>query len=238
MTLVESAPLQSTFRGTVYWFGYAFAESTSSKQRTDFINAIKSADAFRLAQPDLHKFIEAPVVNPNKMHRLSQFDFFVYPVSGRGPLVSKIIREIGNWIPRGISHISFELVKRSPSDVKFDWDSFNADYFGTTTAEQNRYNQMKSYIETELIPKIEASDYFAIAQTVPTKYRPYIADFFDVSNNSAELINKISTADGGSVLVVDDINTAGSTLFEILRILDKLNPSLNVYVYTLIGRSH
>ena len=47
---------------------------------------------------------------------------------------------------------------------------------------------------------------------------------------------KLYESSNASVLVVDDINATGSTLYEILRILDKVNLSLDVYVFTLIGK--
>ena len=234
--LVGPTPIQSAFNDNVYWFGYKFTSEASSKQRSEFIKSIKSPTLTNMSELEFDRFIKAPIANLNKIHSLYQFDFFVYPVSGRSPLVSKIIREIGHWVQRDISRISFELVKRKAQDIKFDWESFESDYFGDSQAEQQRFYQMKTYVENQLMPKIETLDYFSIAQSVPSKYRKYITNFFDVSNNADEIVAKISSSDGGSVLVVDDINTTGSTLYEILRILAKLNPSLNVYVYTLIGR--
>ena len=51
-----------------------------------------------------------------------------------------------------------------------------------------------------------------------------------------EDVAKFSEFQGSNILVVDDINTTGSTLHEILRILGKVNSGANIYVYTLIGR--
>ena len=51
-------------------------------------------------------------------------------------------------------------------------------------------------------------------------------------------IEKISKLQNGfNVLIVDDINTTGSTLQEILRQISILNPNCNIYIYTLIGKS-
>lgn len=48
-------------------------------------------------------------------------------------------------------------------------------------------------------------------------------------------LEKFSKMQGSNILVIDDINTSGSTLNEILRILNKVNHDCNIYVYTLIG---
>lgn len=50
--------------------------------------------------------------------------------------------------------------------------------------------------------------------------------------------NSFSKLRGNNILVVDnnDINTAGSTIHEILRKLGKINNNCNIYVFTLIGK--
>lgn len=50
-----------------------------------------------------------------------------------------------------------------------------------------------------------------------------------------EQADRFARLQGANILVVDDINTTGSTLNEILRKLVKINQNSNIYVYTLIG---
>ena len=38
------------------------------------------------------------------------------------------------------------------------------------------------------------------------------------------------------ILIVDDINTSGSTLTEILRIIKAINNQCEIYIFTLIGK--
>lgn len=49
-------------------------------------------------------------------------------------------------------------------------------------------------------------------------------------------IEKLSKLQGPNILVVDDINTTGSTLNEILRKIGQINKNCNIYIFTLIGR--
>ena len=49
------------------------------------------------------------------------------------------------------------------------------------------------------------------------------------------LTNSYARAQGQNILVVDDINTSGSTLDEILRVLNRVNRNANIFVFTLIG---
>ena len=40
----------------------------------------------------------------------------------------------------------------------------------------------------------------------------------------------------GKLLIVDDINTSGATLTEILRIIKAINNEAQIYIFTLIGK--
>lgn len=222
----------SLFRGDVYWFGYSFSSDVSSNERTKFIHSLKGLSEQSMDDEDVKKFIELPVEALDRIHKLSSFDFFVYPVSGRSPLVTNMIREVGNWVQRDIHDVSFKLVKSIPSDVEFDWNRFRRDYYSDSKEGLNRFNQMSSYVEEVLLPNISNGDYFSIARDVKAKYRPYIKNFLSFEDDVASLYE----SKGSDVLVVNDVNTTGSTLYEILRILDKVNSSLNVYIFTLLGK--
>lgn len=222
----------SMFRGNVYWFGYTFSPEVSSKERTQFIHTLKGLNGSSINETDMSRFIEMPVERLNEVHRLSSFDFFVYPVSGRSPLVSNMIKEVGNWVQRDIDDISFRLVKSLPVDVEFDWTRFRRDYYSDNNEDVNRYNQMCEYVKTVLLPNLSSGEYFSIARDVKAKYRPYIKNFLHFEDD----VRNLYETEGADVLIVDDINTTGSTLYEILRILDGVNSSLNVYVFILIGK--
>ena len=212
----------------IYWFGYKFKDNISRKQRTDFIHHIKGLTENPMDDRTLSRFIELPLQALDEKINLYNIDCFVYPLSGRSQLVTKIVREINRWTSRDMCRASYELVKSVPSDVQFDWAGFESVYGDDT----NRYNQMCDYVKNELMPKIHQLDYFSLAQSVKPKYRPYIQNFLSFASEDKETIEKLQ---GSNILVVDDINTSGSTLDEILRILGKINSSCNIYVYTLIG---
>ena len=82
------------------------------------------------------------------------------------------------------------------------------------------------------MPTIEKLDYFSLAASVKPKYRRYIKNFFDFSEEDVKRINNLQ---GKKILIVDDINTSGSTLNEILRIVRKINPDCEIFIYTHIG---
>ena len=230
--LIEICPPQlykSSIRNRIYWFGYMFNEKSSSKDRADFIHYIKGLSEKKIPEHDLVQFIELPLGELDKRIDRYRIDSFVYPTSGRSKLVSKMIDVIGNYTSRDIRNCSYELVKSAPIDIEFDWDMLERD----TSDDPNKYAQMKAYAENVIMPAIQTLDYFSLAKNVKPKYRKYIKNFLAFSDE--RIAERFSRLQGDNVLVVDEINTSGATINEILRILDRVNSGCNIFVYTLIG---
>lgn len=78
---------------------------------------------------------------------------------------------------------------------------------------------------------IHSLDYFSLADSVKVKYRRYIKNYLNIDERSKEVIKSIQS---GKILIVDDINTSGSTLNEIIRIIRKINNQCEIYIFTLI----
>ena len=113
--IIEISPPQlfrSSIRNHFYWFGYMFKDSVSSKQRTDFINYIKGIGDHTISDHELTQFIELPLGELDKKVSMYDLDCFVYPVSKRNKLVSKMISVIGDYTSHETKRISFELVKK------------------------------------------------------------------------------------------------------------------------------
>lgn len=233
---IEPPQLYKSEHGTnVYWFGYRFNDNIDTKDRTAFIHYLKGLADPSIPQNELVSLIELPLAELDNQINLNDISCFVYPRSNRSTLVTDMIRVITRYLSHSTPKLSLELIKSAPTDVEFDWDAFEADNEPTTEDAYawNRYIQMKNYVENQLLPKIHKLDYFSLAQSVKPKYRKYITNFLNFSESDAR---KLSGLQGDNILVVDDINTSGSTLDEIMRILRKMNHSCNVFVYTLIGK--
>lgn len=226
--LTSKSVYYSEFKSHLYWFGYVFNEDVSSSERTKFIHYLKGIGESKISDFDLQKFIEIPLNDLHRKANMYSMDCFVYPVSGRSNLVQRMIEVIGEYSSRDMKRCSFELVKSAPSDIEFDWEYFESEVPPGT----NRYAQMSKYVNDVVMPAIHELDYFSLAKNVKPKYRKYIKDFLNFSDKDIEKLSKLK---GQKILVVDDINTSGSTLNEILRILQKINPGCDIYIYTLIG---
>lgn len=218
----------TAFKGNMYYFGYEFSENASSKQRADFIHFIKGIGDKKITHHELVQFIENPLNELNKLIGMQSIDCFVYPTSKRSNLVQDIIDVMNSFSSRDSHKVSYQLVKAAPTDIQFDWEAFEQDY----EDDMNRYNQAKDYVENTLLPAIHNLDYFSLAKNVKPKYRKYIQNFLDMTESDAE---KFSRLKGQRILVVDDINTSGATLNEILKAIWRINTGCEIYIFTLIG---
>ena len=221
---------KSSLGNHTYWFGYKFNPEVSSKERTEFINYIKRVGENKISDKDLEYLITRPLFTLDKVINLYNIDAFIYPLSNRSKLVTDMVRVINGWTSREMVRMSFELVKSIPTEISFDWDTFNADYGD----DLNKYNQMVDYVKDILLPKIHSLDYFSLAHNVKPKYRSYITNFINFKDNDIDKISSLK--EGSNILIVDDINTSGSTIKEIIRKLNKLNSKCNIFIYTLIGK--
>ena len=226
---------ESSIGKNIYYFGYKFKEDVSSKERSHFIKYIKGLSDEKVDQNELKKFIEVPLAELDRNTDIYHIDAFIYPISGRSNLVNDMIKVINSFTSRDIDRLSFQLVKSVPTDIEFDWKLFDDENKpeNDDKYEWHRYNQMKEYIEDILMPKINSLDYFSIANSVKPKYRRYIKNFISFDEVDSR---KIEGLKGQNILIVDDINTTGATLEEILRQVRSINSSCNIYIYTLIGQ--
>lgn len=212
----------------VYWFGYKFKDNVSSKVRSDFIHFLKGLRDPSITQSELEQFISLPLKELDKQISTFDIDCIVYPVSGRSKIVNSILQQTTRYVSRTSSKCSFGLVKSAPTDIKFDWDLFELE-----NSNNVNYSQMVKYVEEIILPKIHSLDYFSLARDVKPKYRKYITNFLNFDEN---VVDKFQSLHSENILIVDDINTSGSTIDEIIRILRKIDKKSNIYIFTLIGR--
>ncbi len=227
--LANKSVYSGKYKTHKYYFGYEFNPDISSKVRTQFINHIKQTnDGQKISDFTLRRFVEQPLNSLNDVVNLYDIDAFVYPISGRSKLVNEIIRAINSYTSRDLSRCSYNLVKSAPTDIEFDWDMFESE----VGYDKPKYLQMSKYIKDVILPHIHDLDYFSLARDVKPKYRRYIKNYLNWSEDAAIELSKLK---GDKILVVDDINTSGSTLDEILRKISEINKGCEIYIYTLIG---
>lgn len=226
---IASEPFyESLFNDKVYWFGYKFNDAVNRNDRTKFINWLKQInDSDCIDDKTLSRLIDRPLSFISKTGILNKIDCVVSPKSKRSPIVAKIVYNTSKFLSHDVENIWTEAIKNGNKEISFDWTLFNRLYDGEVG--DQRYLQIFSYVEEELLPKIRSQEYFSIARDIKPKYRNYIKDFL-IIKNLQPLIKATN------ILVIDDINTTGATLVELLRLIRASNSKASIYVFTLIGK--
>lgn len=212
-----------------FWFGYEFSDTSTPNERAKFIHYIKGLTSKDISEVTLDRFLKRPLGELDKQIRTHSIDCFIYPRSGRSDLVNKMIKAIGDVTSRDMKRCSIEAIKSIPSEIKFDYDRFDSEI-----DDEYSKSQMLDYVDNVLLPKIHNLEYFSLARDVKPKYRRYIMDYLNISEQDLNTAVKLEAAE--NVLVVDDILTTGNTIQELVRLIRKVNTDCNIYIYTLIGR--
>lgn len=221
---------KSNLYGNVYYFGYEFNASASSKDRSEFIKAIKGNGDNVLSEFELRQLIANPLADLDHQIGLRSIDALVYPVSRLSNLVKHIVNVTNSMLLHGVGYASYEVIKNIPSQVEFDYDKFAADRGGE---DSQSFKDSLPYIE-DMMRKIKSLDYFSIARDAKPKYRPYIMKYLKLAGTSSNKLPALINAK--RILLIDDVNTSGYTLSKLLRIIRNLNISAQIFVYTLIGK--
>ena len=217
--------------GITYYFGYQFVnnDNASSKIRTKFFNSLRFSKDF--ATPENKRLF---VVNAlKKLHKhinVYTFDTIVYPKS-RSYLNQYILKLLGNTVPNWEGY-TIELFKRLPSEIEFDWKRWERNMKDSEKyVNEAAWDNAKKAIQL-LLDKIHNQEYFSIAESVrKNKYKPYFSSYLYFEDESKQRI-----LDTKKILLVDDVTTTGSTLFEAIKNIRLLNQDAIIVIFTLVGK--
>ena len=230
ISVVKPTIYKSNFYDNLYWFGYKFNNNISSSERTHFINWLKGING-NPTQHELDTIIAKPVNALIKEIGFDSIKLIIYPESQRSKLVNSIIDVIGSVLPHNIKGSTISVIKNIPSQIEFDWDLFDKQFTGNEIS----YKQTQEFVNGTLLPAIHKLDYFSIAKNVKPKYRPFIQNYLTIDNiKSKNILDCI--VNNRAILIVDDINTSGSTLKELIRLVKTLDSKSDIYIFTLIGK--
>ena len=225
-----------------YWFGYAFNDGQSNPRRDEFIEFIKTVQLEKFVDPydewsgfdyDDEHITETDLNNmiANSLSRIHldkySVDAIVYPESKSGNLVKMIVKCIVRFLGNNKEISANELKKADPASVQFDYTRFEKD------VEDNKVD-LPDFIDTNYIKNMmrraqEAPTFSLRKYIKPTVLRNYVTNFYKIAKNN-DLIESAET-----VLVVDDFGTTGTTIREIIRNIREINPTCEVYIFTLMG---
>lgn len=231
-------PVVTDFYGNVYYFGYEFTPDTPSKTRTKFFNAFRFNDNFT-SQENREEFMNSALKKLNNAIDLNTFGCVIYP-SSRSKINSEIVRKLYKIFNIELEY--FEMVKELPSKIMFDYDNFKRDVLDDMINGVPRYTpkQKEEALKTVdgIMKAIHDSDYFSIAQSAKkNKYKLYFNNFLRFASEDHEKVyKKLNTTK--NILVIDDVMTTGSTLFQIIKTIRGLNTVSKIVLFTMIGKKN
>lgn len=217
--------------GITYYFGYQFVnnDNASSKIRTKFFNSLRFNKDF--ATPENKRlFVVNALKKLHKQINVYTFDTIVYPKS-RSYLNQYILKLLGNTVPNWEGY-TIELLKRLPIEIKFDWKLWERNMEASEKyVNEAAWNNAKNAIQL-LLDKIHNQEYFSIAESVrKNKYKPYFSSYLYFEDESKQKV-----LDAKNILLVDDVTTTGSTLFEAIKNIRLLNQDAIIVIFTLVGK--
>lgn len=210
----------------VFYYSYEFEDSVDSNVRTKFIHDMKFES--NIDETVKHKFVTHAIDKLDTIEDLKDFDVIVYPES-QSHIVEDMLDYLYLFCRKKI--FSYKLVKKIPSEIEFDYETFEYTKLSNGNYTEQQKDQVLSNIK-QMMDNIHKQDYFSIARNTKYKYRKYLKNFYSFENKKLEQIYE-RTKDK-KILLIDDITTSGTTISLMLNTMEIIDPA-EIVVFSLIG---
>lgn len=227
ISLTDIALYQSSMHTHVYLYGYRFKENVPKDVRKEFVVQIKGLSKTKINSVFFKKFLTRLIVElGNKLYDITAV---LYPSSQRTQINVELVKYIRKFaLVDSKDFLTLDFVKSLPQEVEFDYTAFEQD------EDNEQYGKWLKVVNNVMKKIHNLNDYFSMSKNVDFHMRPYIRNFLKIREHP-DLLSKI---DGGRILLVDDINTTGSTLVECIRAINRVAIPKQIIVFTLLGKSY
>ena len=223
-----------------YIYAYKFKDGISSREQREFRNALKynieSTKYFY--SKEIFDFVEDGVFRLDEHKRLDTFKVLVSvkpTYRNNRTLLDLITLHIEQYSSVGI--ISFELLKEIIKNVTFDTQKAfqalkNTNKYGRKSDEE-LWNTIHDAEQT--FNDIDPEEKFTIKDYLPVVLREGFINYLKFqSKEDEELYRNLDK--GTEVLIIDDFITSGSTMKEIIRYLNTINPNNNITAFAFMDQ--
>lgn len=220
-----------------YFYAYEFNPNLDNSEVKEFRTAIKH----NLSDTDLFDgevvfdFVEDGLFRFDSYKKLSDFKVVVMSETSQFSLLTILDSLLYQYTDGEIT--SIKMIKNLCKDVIFDREKarkalFNTDKYGSS---EIKINKALDSIE-KLFRKFQnTTNVFKMKLYSPVVARVGFTNIFRFKNKEQENLYK-ELESGTEVLICDDFITSGSTVKEIMNVLNSVNPNNRLTVFILINQ--
>lgn len=240
-------PYRTKLEDNVYWFGYKYNEGIKDKElyqtfiefiknveEDDSVDYISDKEGIHVPHSPNHiteSEVDSMIIRALDGIGISKYniDSVVYPGSSKHNLVQVMIKCIKRYLRKSDKITYTQLTKLASSEVELDRKQFVDDLYNDNDDLEGMSIDTIYQLQQEL--KNKGNKLFSIREDIhPQQLRRYVKQMFE-NESSEALVN------AHNVLVVDDFKTSGTTLLEIVDMIEQVNDNddLTIYLFTLMG---
>lgn len=216
-----------------YFYAYQYSNSALESDKKIVRTYLKNVDSTsELFSETIDEFVDNGVLHFDTNVGLSKFDVLVNTESSKHPSLTDVMTDhiIEHSENSYLIHVS--LVKETYDHVTFDEDAAvsamkantrmsDAAIARTLRKNKEKFNDLKA-----------AGKLFEMKRFLPPAFRSGFMNFLKFkTDEERELYSRLQ---GANVLVYDDFITSGTTVKEILRYLNSINPNNTLTVFVLV----
>lgn len=212
-------------------YGYKFSDSATSAQKKlvrDYLKQVNLSD--ELYSENIQEFVDSAVLRLDERYPLEQFEATVFIQSTTGFSLVDLMRE-SIWTHRKNLNFDFQLVKAMYQHVKFNAEKAYQSLIDSGMDKLQALHEVQ-FTSEKFESLKQSGQLFQMKRFIPKEIRSGFYDFLQFA--SEEERNVYASLQGVNVLIFDDFLTSGSTIMEVNRYLQSINPKNKLTAFVLV----
>ena len=228
------------FDNVTVYYGFEFNPKSSNKEQKEFRDSLK----YKIEDDDVfygeeaRRFVEDGIYNMDELKRLVDFGVVISTAStyGEKTLTGLMSQICWDLMPDRIPCCNMRLLKKLCKDVTFDEQRAKEALMKTDKyADEEDAEEAVRNLKQQFNKAIRAGGIFKIKIYQPVVGRIGFMDFLKFETPTHQRLYE-TLKKGTEVLICEDFITSGSTVSEIIRFLNTINPNNKISVFVLINQ--